>query len=86
MKHSNQPRSSDRRNGADSPTPRFPLSGRTLCAMFAIALMMGAGPGVHLVNGRGPILGMPAVYAWAVIWYAVEATIVAIAFKTVWRK
>ena len=86
MKHSNQSRSSDRRNRANSPPPQFFLPGRTLCVMFAIALMMGAGPGVHLVNGRGPILGMPAVYAWAVLWYAVEATIVVIAFKTVWRK
>lgn len=56
---------------------------------FIFALLMGAGPGLYLVNGYaaagGTILGMPALYAWAVGWCAVEAVIVLIAYLKVWR-
>ena len=57
-----------------------------LMATFFFAMAMGAGPGVYLVNEKGPILGMPAVYAWVVFWFAVQATTVIIAFRTVWKK
>ena len=60
-----------------------------LVMAFVFALLMGAGPGLYLVNGYaaagGTILGMPALYAWAVGWCAVEAVIVLIAYLKVWR-
>lgn len=62
---------------------------RGLTAAFFFALLMGAGPGLYLVNGYaaegGTILGMPALYAWAVGWCAAEAMIVWIAYLKVWR-
>ncbi len=51
---------------------------------------MGAGPGLYLVNdyaaAGGTLLGMPALYAWAVGWCAVEAGIVLIAYLTMWKE
>lgn len=60
-----------------------------LVVAFVFALLMGAGPGLYLVNdyaaSGGTILGMPALYAWAVGWCAVESAIVLIAYLKVWR-
>ena len=47
---------------------------------------MGTGPGTYLVKDSGPILGMPALYAWAVFWFLVQAATVVTAFCTVWKK
>ena len=70
-------------------SPRQRLS-RVLLALFFFALFMGAGPGLYLVNdyaaAGGTLLGMPALYAWAVGWCAVEAGIVLIAYLTVWKE
>lgn len=50
---------------------------------------MGAGPGLYLVNdyaaGGGTLLGMPALYAWAVGWCAVESGVIIAAYLTVWK-
>ena len=56
-----------------------------LTAAFFFAMVMGAGPGVYLVNGKGPFLGFPSVYAWVVFWFLVQAGIVVAAYKTIWR-
>lgn len=73
--------------------PPAPPSGRLrrgLLAVFLFALLMGAGPGLYLVNGYaregGTILGMPALYAWAVGWCAIEAAVVLAAYLLIWRK
>lgn len=75
-------------NSPQNTNPRQRLS-RILLAAFFFALLMGAGPGIYLVNdyaaAGGTLLGMPALYAWAVGWCAIEAAIVLIAFLTVWR-
>jgi hypothetical protein len=62
---------------------------RGLFIAFFLALFMGAGPGLYLVNGYaaagGTFAGVPALYAWALGWCAVEAVIVLIAYLKVWR-
>jgi len=49
---------------------------------------MGPGPGLYLINNYaasgGMILGIPALYAWAVFWFAVEAVIVVTAYLKIW--
>jgi len=61
---------------------------RTLAAIFVFALIMGPGPGLYLINNYaasgGMILGIPALYAWAVFWFAVEAVIVVTAYLKIW--
>ena len=63
--------------------------GWTLAIIFAIAITVGAGPGVLLVNEPRTIdllgLRVPWLYAWAVFWYGVEATCVVLAYLLVWR-
>ena len=50
---------------------------------------MGPGPGLYLVNdfaaAGGTFIGVPALYAWAVFWFAVEAAVVITAYLTIWR-
>ena len=62
---------------------------RGLSAAFIFALLMGAGPGLYLINGYaadgGTILGMPALYAWAIGWCAIESGIIVAAYLTVWK-
>jgi hypothetical protein len=61
-----------------------------LGGVFLFALLMGPGPGIYLVNGYaakgGTILGMPALYFWAVLWFLVEAAVVLTAYLTIWKK
>ena len=61
-----------------------------LGGVFIFALIMGPGPGIYLVNGYaakgGTILGMPALYFWAVLWFLVEAAVVLTAYLTIWKK
>ncbi len=46
---------------------------------------MGTGPGVWLVNRPTQVLGIPLLYAWAILWYLVEAGVVIAAYFLVWR-
>lgn len=57
-----------------------------LAAVFALAMIMGTGPGVWLVNEADSILGLPLLYAWGLFWYAVQAVVIVTAFLTVWRQ
>lgn len=61
-----------------------------LGGVFLFALIMGPGPGIYLVNGYAAkgetILGMPALYFWAVLWFLVEAAVVLTAYLTIWKK
>jgi hypothetical protein len=66
--------------------------GWLLFGLFVFALVMGPGPGSALINpdpadpeARRFILGMPVVYAWAVLWYGVQAACVLIAYVKLWR-
>ena len=62
-----------------------------LALVFIFAMVMGPGPGVYLVNpgadheGPAPtLLGLPIVYAWAVIWFGVQAAVLVTAYFTLW--
>ena len=76
----------------DSAPPQAPNTSKlawTLGALFLFALIMGPGPGLYLINdyaaNGGTLLGAPALYTWAVFWFAVEAAIVVTAYRTIWR-
>lgn len=64
--------------------------GWILAAVFFLALFMGAGPGVLLVNQPKTVsvcgLSLPYIYAWGLFWYFVEATCIVLAFVFVWRQ
>ena len=58
-----------------------------------VFLIMGPGPGVYLVNpgpdhdGPAPtLLGLPIVYAWAVLWFGVQAAVLVTAYLTIWSR
>ena len=64
-----------------------------LALVFFFAMFMGPGPGVYLVNPgadhEGPtptLLGLPIVYAWAVIWFGVQAAVLVTAYFTLWSR
>ena len=58
--------------------------GSILAVVFAIALLMGPGPGILLVNSPRPVLGFPAIYLWGLVWYVVEVAVVVLAYLFVW--
>lgn len=57
-----------------------------LIALFLLAMVMATGPGVLLVNTPTTILGIPAVYAWGILWYFVIVGVALTAFFTLWKK
>ncbi len=75
-----------------SPDKKKRLAG-VLFALFALAIVMGPGPGILLVNPEASdpgaarlFLGMPVVYVWAAFWFGVEALAVTLAYFLLWRK
>lgn len=73
-----------------------PPSGRkrltiVLSAIFALAIVMGAGPGMYLVNPDSDdpdatftFLSMPIIYAWIAFWFLVQAGVVVVAYYGLW--
>ena len=66
--------------------------GRVLAVAFIVALILGPGPGLRLINpdindpgAAFTILGLPKVYAWGLFWYGVELVIILTAYFKVWR-
>ncbi|NOX53460.1 MAG: hypothetical protein GXP27_03280 [Planctomycetes bacterium] len=62
-----------------------------LSLVFAIAIVMGAGPGLYLVNpapsdsaAHVTWLGLPILYAWIVFWFLVEAMVIVLAYLFLW--
>ena len=68
------------------PTKAKSSLGWVLTLIFAVAMFMGAGPGLLLVNKPVSFLGIPLLYAWGLLWYAVQAAVVITAYFTVWRE
>ncbi len=75
-----------------------PFSGRRrwlavlLSATFVLAVLMGIGPGLYLINPNPAdpnatftFLGVPRIYAWAVLWFFVQATVVLVAYFQLWN-
>lgn len=52
--------------------------------VFVVSLLMGPGPGVLLVNRLETILGLPAIYAWGLLWFGVMVGVVITCYFTVW--
>lgn len=71
------------------PVPRVAL---LLGGGLLLAIFMGAGPGVHLVNPEpdspqpATILGIPVLYAWYLFWLGIEGGIVIAAYFLLWRR
>ena len=66
--------------------------GLVLFLVFALAMVMGPGPGLRLVNPEPDaardgllFLGLPVVYAWGLFWYGVQAAVVVTACFTIWK-
>lgn len=65
---------------------------KVLAGLFVFATFMGSGPGMYLVNpspeDSAPLtlLGMPALYAWAVFWFFVQAAVVVTAYRKLWTQ
>ena len=64
-----------------------------LALVFVFAMILGPGAGVYLVNpgpnhdGPAPtLLGLPIVYAWAVLWFGVQAAVLVTAYLTIWSR
>ena len=65
-------------------------SARNLVALFALATLMGPGPGLYLVGLPGEdgqsltFMGMPALYPWVVFWFLVQAGVILAASRKFW--
>ena len=59
--------------------------GRILAAVFALAMILGAGPGILLVNQPATWFGLPRLYVWGMFWCAVEIVVVTAAYLFVWQ-
>ena len=63
-----------------------------LFLVFALAMVMGPGPGLRLVNPEPTaardsllFLGLPVIYAWGLFWYGVQTAVVVTACLTIWK-
>ncbi len=66
--------------------------GLVLFLVFALAMVMGPGPGLRMVNPEPTaardsllFLGLPMIYAWGLFWYGVQAVVVVTACLTIWK-
>lgn len=67
-----------------SPAARKRI-GWILGLAFAVAMVMGPGPGVLLVNRAELFLGLPIIYVWGVFWYGVQLSAILLLYALVWR-
>ena len=66
---------------------------KILAALFAIAMVMGPGPGLYLVNpdpgapeSATTVGNVPVLYLWALFWYAVQVVVLLVAYLKVWGR
>lgn len=55
-------------------------------AIFALCLLLGAGPGVLLVDRAEAWLGWPKVYVWGVVWWLALSAVLLGIDRTFWKK
>ena len=55
-----------------------------LAAVFALAMILGAGPGILFVNQPATWFGLPRLYVWGMFWCTVEIVVVITAYFCVW--
>ncbi len=53
---------------------------------FVLAMVMGPGPGVLLVNRAELFLGLPLIYVWGVFWYGVQLSVILLSYALLWRQ
>ena len=65
---------------------------RLLCALFLLAMIMGSGPGLYLVNPNinapNPsftTFSLPTIYVWGLFWYAVQLGVILRAYFYHWK-
>ena len=58
---------------------------------FVLAMFMGPGPGLRLVNPDASdpgamftFAGIPIVYAWGLFWYFVQLIAIIVAYRKLW--
>jgi len=63
-----------------------------LVCIFAIAVTMGSGPGIRLINpditdpeAVFTIWGLPKIYVWGLWWYAVQLGAILLAYFKLWK-
>jgi len=60
-----------------------------LATIFLLALIMGPGPGLYIVNDfaakGGSLFGIPILYVWAIFWFGVEAVVILFAYFVIWN-
>jgi hypothetical protein len=66
---------------------------RLLTGLFLLAVFMGAGPGLHLINpdfadpqANFTTLGLPTIYLWGLFWYVIQFGVILIAYRCHWSK
>ncbi len=62
-----------------------------LTGIFLFSVVMGPGPGLYLVNPDTAdagvrLLGAPILYTWAVFWFIVQASVIVVAYFTLWKE
>ncbi len=67
-----------------TPSPQRRTLSTALVIAVAVAMLMGVGPGIYLVNRPDSFLGIPLLYAWGLLWYAVHVVIVVTAYCCLW--
>jgi len=66
--------------------------GAALTVLLLVTMLMGVGPGLRLINpdpalpaSRFSVFGLPRVYAWGLLWYALQLLVIFVACFTIWR-
>jgi hypothetical protein len=66
---------------------------RLLFLLFFLAMIMGSGPGLYLINPdpaapKAAFLfgGLPIIYAWGLLWYAVQLGVIIRAYTAYWQE
>ncbi len=64
-----------------------------LTALFVVAVFMGAGPGLHLINPDAAdpnatftTFGLPTVYVWGLFWYTIQFSVIVVAYRRHWSR
>jgi hypothetical protein len=65
--------------------------GAMLTAAFLLAMIMGSGPGLRLINPDPQdahavftTWGLPTIYVWGLCWYAVQLAVILTAYFKLW--
>ncbi len=66
--------------------------GILLTVAMVVAMLMGPGPGLRLINPDSSdpgatytLGGVPVIYVWGLFWFAVQVAVVVTAYFTVWN-